>query len=697
MNSSAGPQTASITVSFATWSWAMYVVEFLPASGSSPPSPPPLGTVLWTNAGDGSGFASIVPAVPSATGVADVFGIQNDGTVAAITSSGTTVWSVNIAQSGGAINVGTLNTSQATAVVQPDFQGGLGVWNVSLNTITKYDGLTGQPYPAYAPGSSTIIDRMAVNTDGTIFVLQQSPPNFDYSLVGINPITATQTFSVPMPVPGPGTAYPHAVVGPSPIVAGDGYAYVSYETRTFSSSDGTITDHLALLRANSAGASDNIPIQDFVETPLGTDNNPQGGGTIITNADQGVLLTWDTLKEGNGMAMTNGTSVSVVSGPTVPGDLGSGIIPILQREDGSFVGTFTDVNLQTDMVAFDAGGNVLWTVANETPQITTAGGGVLGRSGTTYDPNGNATGQVGNTQTQSWTGLQYTSGGSISQVFLSPVPPDIASFWSQAGGNPAGSGTAGTVCACLVQGDAAAGSPDFAPIVTHAAGSHRADVPNTPAGANFLILEGDPGINTVECPTDSTHCHDTGNSWPAVGSTQATSLSSQGYSAVQARVSSVQDFQAQLTGHGTLAGGVIYIGHGGSVGSPGVWDGALFPGQAGGPSTNITRSNVATLSGTNLSNTATVTLYTCEGAYGGYYWSIASQLAMRLRRYVFAWTVSMILSKDPNATRPNGLPIATPPLYLLPYGGAPMKCFSPSGFPVTCPSAQPPFHPYFPN
>jgi hypothetical protein len=43
VNSSAGSQTASITVSFATWSWAMYVVEFLPASGSSPP---PLGTVL---------------------------------------------------------------------------------------------------------------------------------------------------------------------------------------------------------------------------------------------------------------------------------------------------------------------------------------------------------------------------------------------------------------------------------------------------------------------------------------------------------------------------------------------------------------------------------------------------------------------------------------------------------------------------
>lgn len=76
LNSVAGAQTARIAVGAATNSWVMYVIELMPAGGSQT-----VGTVLWSNPGDGSGFYSIVPAVPSATGVADVFGLQNDGTV----------------------------------------------------------------------------------------------------------------------------------------------------------------------------------------------------------------------------------------------------------------------------------------------------------------------------------------------------------------------------------------------------------------------------------------------------------------------------------------------------------------------------------------------------------------------------------------------------------------------------------------
>jgi hypothetical protein len=46
----------------------------------------PTGTVIWSNPGNGSGVTSIVPAVPSTSGVADVFAFQGDGTVQAITS-----------------------------------------------------------------------------------------------------------------------------------------------------------------------------------------------------------------------------------------------------------------------------------------------------------------------------------------------------------------------------------------------------------------------------------------------------------------------------------------------------------------------------------------------------------------------------------------------------------------------------------
>ena len=46
----------------------------------------PIGTTIWSNPGNGSGVSKIVPAVPSATGVADVFAFQGDGTVQAITA-----------------------------------------------------------------------------------------------------------------------------------------------------------------------------------------------------------------------------------------------------------------------------------------------------------------------------------------------------------------------------------------------------------------------------------------------------------------------------------------------------------------------------------------------------------------------------------------------------------------------------------
>ena len=63
--------------------------------------PLPLGTVIWSNPGDGSGVTSIVPAVPSTTGVADVFAFQADGTVAAITADGKTAWTASSGNNAG--------------------------------------------------------------------------------------------------------------------------------------------------------------------------------------------------------------------------------------------------------------------------------------------------------------------------------------------------------------------------------------------------------------------------------------------------------------------------------------------------------------------------------------------------------------------------------------------------------------------
>jgi hypothetical protein len=127
--------------------------------------------------------------------------------------------------------------------------------------------------------------------------------------------------------------------------------------------------------------------------------------------------------------------------------------PALQRQDGNFIGTISTL-LGTSMIAFTASGNTvytgsviyrldgmtgipstwtytsasgnslttpvvgnfmiaftqsdgtLFTVPNDTPQIVTLGGGVIGTSGTTYDQNGNVTGLIANMPTQSWLGLR---------------------------------------------------------------------------------------------------------------------------------------------------------------------------------------------------------------------------------------------------------------------------------------------------
>jgi hypothetical protein len=374
--------------------------------------PLPSGTVQWSNAGDGSGVAAIVPAVPSATGLADVFALQNDGTVQAITSDGITAWSLAVPSAVAANGY----PAWSKATVMPDFQGGLIVSDYLANggngSIMKVDGVTGQPYPSYnfaplavTPGVSFFFGgAAAVHTDGTIFAFDGS------SVIGINPITGTQKFSVPLPVPQPtmdpgnclnsGTSYGYADLSYpfSPlIVAGDGNAYVAFAYNEFHNCFIVKAD-LRLLQLSSSGASNVLTILDA--EPLQSNSDiavPDGTDVsfgIITNADTGVLLTWGLgWNQGEvnfptqyGMAITTGTSVGIVNGPIVPGQVDQGggttpVVPVLQAEDGSFVGSVTTVNyspqynLQINMVAFDQGGNVRWMVPNEQPLIATADGG----------------------------------------------------------------------------------------------------------------------------------------------------------------------------------------------------------------------------------------------------------------------------------------------------------------------------------
>ena len=182
-------------------------------------------------------------------------------------------------------------------------------------------------------------------------------------------------------------------------------------------------DHFALLRVSSSGAFDYVTIADY--SGWADDGYPVQFGGMITNADQGVLLTWKLLKEGSTdytdwMATTTGNSASVMEMHLPPDQ--SGFKPVLQAQDGSFVGEYTTYSAddyQYTMVAFDATADIRWSVANERPQIATADGGVITQSGVTYGQNGGATGQM-SLPIYSWLGNAYEL-GSTRQVVAKPL------------------------------------------------------------------------------------------------------------------------------------------------------------------------------------------------------------------------------------------------------------------------------------
>ena len=116
------------------------------------------GTVIWSNPGDGTPVSCILPAVPSSTGLADVFALMQDGYVWAITSNGITAWTANVGTSVGCSNL------------VPDFQGGLVV--ATTQSIFRLGGMTGTPSTwTYNSVSGNNLPTPVVHTDGTIFTV----------------------------------------------------------------------------------------------------------------------------------------------------------------------------------------------------------------------------------------------------------------------------------------------------------------------------------------------------------------------------------------------------------------------------------------------------------------------------------------------------------------------------------------------
>jgi hypothetical protein len=466
----------------------------------------PVGTVLWSNPGNGSGVKKIVPAVPSPSGVADVFAFQADGTVQAITADGTTAWTADVSKG---------HWVDSVFWVVPDFQGGLVVSDDIGDADTyKLDGITGRPYPRYTPsdGSGPAWSPV-VHPDGTIFTAEEIPEAPYIQVTGIDPSTGAVKFRVPADTAGCVADFRVEQI----IIAGDGYAYMSYECEV-DRLDTHVVTHLGLLRVNTSGQNDQI--LDLTEWDTGWAATP-----MITNADQGILLAW--YKSGSddmNVATATGGSLGPIGTLAIPGGVVSG--PLLQTQDGTFItsgGTWEEDGMASSLVAFDATGNVRWMVpGNYWPMIATADGGVIAKvcgwapyadctgPAVTFDQNGNATGQLASLPTQSWTGYSYQV-GSIEQ-FIGSWYLLAAGFWELEGGQytPGGAGAP-------IDSIANKKARDILTKVRWQkfAGSNCGTVFKNALGLPLMIAGYDPTMQAVQVRQGESNFYDVGN--PDIG------------------------------------------------------------------------------------------------------------------------------------------------------------------------------------
>jgi hypothetical protein len=257
----------------------------------------------------------------------------------------------------------------------------------------------------------------------------------------------------------------------------------------------TSTQKLHVLRVGSDGSSSDFVVRQWssaqtlvyaptpgdpynftqVQTGLGVTSTlniePE---YAITNSGTGAVFSWQevqgdycTLATDAGCSsflpsITN-YHLTTTAGGTVTGDVimnqvvagqNSAVNPVLQLQNGSFVGTASG-NSGSVMLNFNQSGTIRWSVPNDSPAIATVDGGLIATSGVTYDQNGNATGHLvilptsGNIfgpspglPTYTWTGNVYEIAlGSVAEVGDTPFGNATPPFWSFSGANPSGNGT----------------------------------------------------------------------------------------------------------------------------------------------------------------------------------------------------------------------------------------------------------------
>ena len=384
---------------------------------------------------------------------------------------------------------------------------------------------------------------------------------------------------------------------------------------------------------------------------------------------------------------------------------------------------------QTTILAFDINsGQTIWTAQPGLSVISLFaqdGGGVIvngtdrnsNSMATSIDPAGNVGPLVStdSVMTDTWNGDWLTAGaGGMSSRNL-PFVVNQASLWPELFGNPSQSGFGAAGCPCLnqttdstlpsePQTTSSAGDISPTPDVSNSAEAVQASGPsncpicNLPqpeppqcvtfsgTGLTYLILVGDPGLGNF-------NLRDLFN---LAAQTKANDLVAQGNKVIACRISSVTDFNNELTGWGLITGDVIYFGHSGeghaTLNGTKIKVSAVFVGETSDPDSNIIASESGPGSYRNLcplgcsinnflSSSSSIRLNGCKAGtelfdyYKQYEVAIAQLISNQLNRGVYAYTVGVYFSQldaahDPLRTGTDATknPPDALPMYPVPEG-----------------------------
>jgi len=485
----------------------------------------PAGTPIWTLPVGGSGNVNVIPAFPSDSG-ADVFALDDSGTLTAVSSDGNPVWSIRNVPGG------------SSAAIIPDFAGTAllstshsyfdGQHFHSTHVVKQADPITGLTdlyvFAEQPAGQGDFSDASATHAviphpSGPVFIQDNDSvtvldPSTRLPITVLTLQRSTLTLQTPE---GTGNSTSPPKFGKM-IIAGDSKAYLPYvytvETDT-QNADNTgssqVVTHSMVLRISPDGSNANTELKNWTFnstcSPF-TDSNGVTGTvcstsgptpsvtyqSVITNADNGAAVFNTTVlvhcsQEFFGVNMTNTgcptdaqahVELSYVAQDAVTSQVEDAVVlpnnssrveafvPVLQREDRSYIGTDTTSEIfgYSNLIGVGATGGLLFkqplstTPTVLTPLYATSDGGMVVRSrqvqncqtnpdqcdtvGTpalfTADPNGNVTAQSPDKGIiYSWKGAYSTVGDPTLESFDDAARPPLAvTFAATSGGNLAG-------------------------------------------------------------------------------------------------------------------------------------------------------------------------------------------------------------------------------------------------------------------